>query len=74
MPISMEAFRKPYWIKYEEGATLARDDSLKFMDYSAQPRRYRNGYWPQAGYNPNHNSTRVEQIRLDSEDITLKGR
>ncbi|RKZ10824.1 hypothetical protein DRQ25_01575 [Candidatus Fermentibacteria bacterium] len=73
MPIAMEAFRKPYWIKYEEGATLARDDSLKWMDYSQQPRRYRGGTYPQAGYNPKHNSTRVEQVRLDSDSITLKG-
>lgn len=32
----------------------------------------REGGWKQAGYNPNHNSTRVEKIRVRSDDITLK--
>jgi hypothetical protein len=32
----------------------------------------REGGWKQAGYNPNHQSTRVEQIRVRSDDITLK--
>jgi hypothetical protein len=32
----------------------------------------RDSGWKQAGYNPNHQSTRIERIKLTNDDISLK--
>lgn len=79
MPISMEEFSVPKWIKYQERYPLSYDKTDRFNEIN--PRhcvgRYpgdegREGGWKQAGYNPNHQSTMVERIRVRSDDITLK--
>lgn len=76
MPIDISEFAEPRWIRLRTRYTIAGLTSAKerFMKFEQYPRSYRNGVFPQAGYNPNHNSTRVEKIRLDSDDYTLKGR
>ena len=79
MPISIEEFSMPEWIKYQERYPLSYDKEDRFNEIN--PRHFagryqgtegREGGWKQAGYNPNHNSTRVERIRVRSDDITLK--
>ena len=79
MPISIEEFSTPKWIKYQERYPLSYDKEDRFNEIN--PRHFagryqgtegREGGWKQAGYNPNHQSTRVERIRVRSDDITLK--
>lgn len=72
MPISDDDVRKPYWIKFTEGATLTRDNNDRFMKAELYTREYRNGFL-QEGYNPNHNSPTVEKINIESDNITIKG-
>lgn len=79
MPISMEEFSVPKWIRHQERYPLSYDKEDRFNEVNPRhpANRYqgdegREGGWKQAGYNPNHQSTRVEQIRVRSDDITLK--
>lgn len=74
MPIPIEDYATPKWIRFRERYTIAGIEDAKavFVDFDQYPRSYRDGVYPQAGYNVNHNSTRVEKINLRNDDITLK--
>lgn len=79
MPISMEEFSVPRWTRYMERYPLSYDKEDRFNEVNPRhsANRYpgdegREGGWKQAGYNPNHQSTTIEQIRVRSDDITLK--
>jgi hypothetical protein len=76
MPIPIEEFVNPSFIRLRTRYTIAgiENQRARFMKFEQYPRRYRHGYFPQAGYNPNHQSTRVERVRLDNDSITLKPR
>jgi len=76
MPISEDAYREPSWIRYRKGYTIARDTNQRsrFIVFGDYPRNYRGGDFKQPGYNPNHQSTRVERTNLYSDDVTLKPR
>ena len=77
MPISEGDLKEPYWFRVrDERYTIAglTDKKSVFMNFEDFPRSYRDGYFPQAGYNPNHNSSRVERINLKTWDYTLKPR
>jgi len=76
MPISEDAYREPSWIKFREGYTISRDTNKRsrFIVFGNHPRSYRGGDFKQAGYNPNHQSVRVEKVNLYNDDITLKPR
>lgn len=73
MPIPIEAFVNPKWIRLQERYTIAGIENAKarFIDFENYPRNYRDGVFPQAGYNVNHNSIRVERVNLKNDDITL---
>jgi len=79
MPIALEEFQLPSFIRLQEKYPLSYDKNAKYNEFC--PRdfvgRYNHdegyeGVFKQAGYNPNHQSTRVERIQLRSENITLK--
>lgn len=76
MPLSESDYREPYWIRHQKGYTISRITTgrSKFMDFESYPRTYRNGEFKQPGYNPNHQSIRVEKVNLYKEDLTLKRR
>jgi len=76
MPISEDEYREPSWIRYRKGYTIARDTNQRsrFIVGGDYPRSYRGGDIKQPGYNPNHQSTRVERINLYTDDLTLKPR
>lgn len=76
MPISIEEFREPKFIKQEERWTLVPNEKARFIRHDEYPRNYRgdNGTFPQAGYNPNHQSTTVEKINLFTDNYRLKPR
>jgi hypothetical protein len=76
MPLDISEYAEPYWIRVRDRYTIAgiESDKAVFMNYEDYPRNYRGGDFPQAGYNPSHNSTRVERINLKQWDYTLKPR
>lgn len=77
MPLSESDFRIPYFIKIRERYPMSYDKRAKYNTTNPRLNVERHGGvrdtgWKQAGYNPNHNSTRVERINLFTEGITLK--
>ena len=72
MPVPMSAYSKPYWIRYKEKYPMSYNKKDRYNEIEDKPRSYRGGDYKQAGYNPNHNSTRVERVNLKSESIQLK--
>jgi len=77
MPIAESEFREPRFIRYRERYPMSYDKKDRFN--TVNPRMsmerhagVRDSGWKQAGYNPNHQSTRVERINMTSDDITLK--
>jgi len=74
MPISMDEYREPKWIRHRKRYTIAgqTDAKSRFMKFEQHPRSYREGVYPQAGYNPNHQTIRVEKINLERDDYTIK--
>lgn len=73
MPISIEDYREPKFIKYKTRYPLSEDSNDRFYKFETNPRSYRGGAFKQPGYNPKHNSTRVEQINVNSDGITIRG-
>jgi hypothetical protein len=76
MPISIDEYREPKWIRFRErygvgGSTNKKD---RFYKFESNPRAYRGGVFKQPGYNPNHQSISIEKVNLESDDITLKPR
>jgi hypothetical protein len=79
MPVSLEEYRAPSWVRLQERYPMSYDKEDRFNEICPRhhPSRYmgsegREGGWKQAGYNPNHQSTQMERIRIRSDDITLK--
>jgi len=79
MPIDISEFATPEFtrIKNRYPMSYTKEDRFNEINPRTFAGRYpgdqgREGGWKQAGYNPNHQSTRTEQIRLRSDDITLK--
>lgn len=73
MAIPMNEIRSRF-IRYDEGATLARDDSLRFIDHGVSPRSYGRVNVGQLGYNAQNPSIRIRTIRLNRDSITLPSR
>jgi hypothetical protein len=78
MPISLDEFSNPRWIKYIEGYPISPNKQDRFNEINPMhfAGRYpgsigREGGWKEAGYNPNHQRTVVEHINVRSDDITL---
>lgn len=72
MAIPMIEIRSRF-IRYDEGATLARDDNLRFMDYD-DARSYGRVSMGQLGYNAQNSSVRVRTVRLSSDNVSLPRR
>ena len=76
MPLPESAFRRPYWIRYREGATLVRDDGRRFdyMDiaYARYPREWR--IEPQSGYNAQSPSTQIDRVNLSIDPPRIRAR
>lgn len=73
MPISIDAYREPKFIKYKTRYPLSEDPRDRFYKFETNPRSYRDGVFKQPGYNPKHNSITVERININSDDITVRG-
>ncbi len=79
MPIPIEAYAKPEFIRIRERYPMSYDKEDRFNEINPRHAvgRYpgdegREGGWKQAGYNPNHQSTTIEHIRVRADGITLK--
>lgn len=72
MAIPMAEIRSKFVI-YKEGATLSRDDNLKFMDYNST-RNYGRVNMGQLGYNAQNPSVRVRTVRLNTDNVNLPRR
>ena len=79
MPISLSEYQKPQWIKLQDRYPMSYNKEDRYNEIC--PRHFagryqgdqgREGGWKQAGYNPNHNSTRIEEIRIRADNVTLK--
>jgi len=69
MAIPMVEIRSRF-VRYKEGATLARDDNLRFMNYD-DARSYGRVNMGQMGYNAQNPSVRIRTVRLNSDNISL---
>lgn len=74
MPVSMDEYRVPKWVPMTgvDKATMSRDNEERFYKFETDVRGWKEGFL-QPGYNPNHNSTKVENINIDRDSISLKG-
>ena len=79
MPIDISEYTTPKFIKLLDRYPMSYNKEDRFNEIC--PRHYaaryqgdegREGGWKQPGYNPNHQSTTLERIRIRSDNITLK--
>lgn len=73
MPISIDDFRFPRFIRSREKKPFTEDAKAKFMDGTSFNglRRFQNEDFPQAGYNSSANLSSIRKINLDKDDFTL---
>ena len=76
MPISIEEFREPKLVRYQTRYPISTNSKDRFMNFADYPRSYRGegGTFPQAGYNPHHQSTSVEKVNLETDNLVFKPR
>ena len=74
MPISLEEFSTPKFTRLRTRYTIAgiEDSKARFINYGDYPRNYRGGDIKRPGYNPNQQSTSIENINLKNDNLTLK--
>jgi hypothetical protein len=79
MPIPIEEFATPQLIKMQTKYPMSynKDDRFNEVNPRLSANRHmgaegREGGWKFAGYNPNHQSTRIEKFSIRNDDITLK--
>jgi hypothetical protein len=79
MPIPIEDYANPTFIRYKERYPLSEDKEDRFnevfpLHYAGryQGEDGREGGWKQSGYNPNHQTVAKEKIRVRSENIIIK--
>jgi hypothetical protein len=80
MPIDINEYATPTWIKYRERYPWVEERNYNYANLTINPRTPATRYngaddgtgWKAAGYNPNHNSTRVERVIITRNVETLK--
>lgn len=72
MPISIDEYRFPRFVRITEKKPFIEDSKAKFMDGTYNGlRRFQGEVIPQPGYNVEANSTTVRRINTDKDDLTL---
>jgi len=73
MPIDMSAFATPKFIKYKISYPFSENRKDKFYATTGDNhlRRYRDGSFPQNGYNPNANVAEPKKVNINNDDYTL---
>ena len=74
MPVPIEAYARPELVKMRTRYPMTEDKKDRFPDYANDYKRSwkSESGWKQGGYNPNHQSTRVEKVNLTTDEITLR--
>lgn len=79
MPISIEEYKQPQLTRLLPRYPMSYNKEDRFNEINPpdyvgryQGSEGKEGGWKQAGYNPNHQSTRIEKIRIRTDEITLK--
>ena len=77
MPLSIEDFQEPKFVKQIERKPFGEDRKDKFYatDNNLETlnlRRYRNGTFPQLGYNVNDNKNKPSDQNINSDEYTLR--
>lgn len=80
MPVQIEEYIEPKFLRYKERYPMSYNEKDRYLNTVSQGtpvERYngdtqtRNG-WKVAGYNVNHNSTRVERVNIRGDVGSLK--
>lgn len=73
MPLSIEDFREPKFIRWQEKKPFGENVKDKFYATSDRPRSYRSedGAFPQPGYNPNANQVTPRKVNINTDNLTL---
>jgi hypothetical protein len=79
MPISESELREPRFVKLRDRYPMTYDKKARYTDTIVNPNvaigrsvSVDGTGWKAPGYNPNHNSTKVEKVNLTSESPTFK--
>jgi len=73
MPLSIDDFRYPKFVKQNKRYPFGEDKKDKFYATTGDShiRRYKLGSFPQQGYNPNSNVVEPKDININTEEYTL---
>lgn len=72
MPISIEEYRVPKFIRIRPTYPFTDDPKAKYIDGNDRPRSYKGRtQFPQQGYNPHSNRATPEHININTEDLIL---
>ena len=77
MALPESAFQKPYWIRIDHGATLSRDNRLRFANMNVQYGSQPNRHWriqPQPGYNAQSPSITTDKVNLSTDTPYIRAR
>lgn len=78
MPLSIEDFKVPKFVKQAERKPFGEDTKDKFyatdntLKGIGNERRYRSGSFPQQGYNVNDNKAVPSDININSDNYTVR--
>jgi hypothetical protein len=80
MPIDINEYALPTWTKMRDRYPWVEDRNYNFANLTVNPRTPYNRYngddtglgWKAPGYNPNHNSTRVERVTITRDVESVK--
>jgi hypothetical protein len=80
MPIDINEYALPAWIKMRDRYPWVEDRNYNFANLTINPRTMSSRYngddsglgWKSPGYNPNHNSTRVERVNITRDVESVK--
>ena len=74
MPLSIEDFREPKFIRWKEKKPFGENIKDKFYELSDRPRSYRSddGTFPQEGYVPSRNQATPRKVNLAVDNVTLQ--
>lgn len=77
MALPESAFQQPYWVRIDYGATLAKDNRLRFANMDLQYNNQPDRHWriqPQPGYNAQSPSITIDKVNLSTDTPYIRAR
>lgn len=77
MALPESAFTNPYWVRIKYGATLSRNDRLRFANMNLQYNNQPDRHWriePQPGYNAQSPSITVDKVNVSTDAPYIRAR